>query len=180
VPRFAHFGTGREQLGKGAFPASRIVAIPIFARRCPIQDGHDTTAHATGGLGLCLPDRLQHPNDQARSIFATGPSPGIGTAGLKGRHPLRRLSVEQSGFLPISVFRQVAHRSQPCPRCFSKAAVALGRLGIRRPAPRERFSPASGPRKAVSDIGCSRPWSGGAGFFAAPFSSQPLPLVWDS
>src|SRR5690349_1039262 len=61
----SHFASCREQVVKMATPTSRIVAVPIAAHFCPIQNPLNSASDSSCGFGLSRPDGLENLHYQA-------------------------------------------------------------------------------------------------------------------
>lgn len=64
MPDPANADSLRQQVLEMTAPARRVVAGSVSARRRPIEDAFDTTAHAASGFWLFGPDRLDRLENQ--------------------------------------------------------------------------------------------------------------------
>ncbi len=79
----------RQKLLKVAFPACRVVALAVAADSRPVEHRFDSAAHARGGFGLGLPDRLQHLEDVRQRDVAHQQFADVRVCvGLEGVRPL--------------------------------------------------------------------------------------------
>jgi hypothetical protein len=121
----AHLGARRQELGKMAGPAARVLAPAVAAVGRPIQNGLHAAAEPAGGLRLRRPDRFDHLHHQRRvdRLHREVADDRIGV-GLKRRRPLGRvLLVSPAGW--CAAMYAVAASLNFSAFAFSRAAVCF-------------------------------------------------------